>query len=59
MLEAGLMNFAGARADLMRLDTRPSFANSNIDCASALQSTSGLPSSDEQKKTRLLSHLSA
>jgi hypothetical protein len=55
MLEAGLMKFA----DLMQLDARPRFSNSNRDDARMLQDGSGLPYSDDQKKTRLRSHLSA
>jgi hypothetical protein len=53
------MMFAKAQAASMRIDARPHFANSNREGASASQSLSGLPSSDEQKKTRLRSHLSA
>ena len=49
MLEARLMKFAKTQADLLRLDTRPCFANSNHLRAGALQSVSGLPCSDDQK----------
>jgi hypothetical protein len=49
---------AASGRSIAALDRR-CFRNSNCDCAAALNSAEGLPSFDEQKKTRLRSHLSA
>jgi hypothetical protein len=42
-----------------QLDARPHFVKSNRCRASVSQNVSGLPYSDDQKKTRMRSHLSA
>ena len=44
---------------LMAAIDRAGFRKSNRDGATALKALPGLPCSDEQKKTRLRSHLSA
>jgi len=59
MQEAGLLKCVNALVASMQLNVRPHFANSNRDDASALHNASGLPYSDDQKKWRLRSHLSA
>jgi hypothetical protein len=54
-----LEKFASASAKLIPVIDRPRFRNSKRDRTRTLQAASGLPSSDDQKKWRLRSHLSA
>jgi hypothetical protein len=47
------------RDELMPAIARARFRNSKRECAARFDRRAGLPCSDEQKKTRLRSHLSA
>jgi len=59
MLEAALMKLARTQAAITQINAPPHFANSNRGDERASQNLLGLPYSDDQKKTRLHSHLSA
>jgi len=59
MSENGLEEFTVAATTGCRLMVAHALKNDNRNCAATFGTAAGLPCSDEQKKSRLRSHLSA